>query len=261
MNIFIAGITSDIGQYICGKCLEKGHSVFGTYRRINHDGFRKKIDRGGGELFYCDYSNRESVTECIEKIADAGITWDILISAVGIMNPIEKFADVDIDEWEKNVYINAISQMRFLRGMLCLRSDNASVYFMTSKGINDTFSCHSAYCISKIMLVKMCELLDDEIEDCKFIAFNPGFINTKIIKQEKNEIKNCNDDYNNSLDRVWRFIEWSHSQSKEVVSGRNFFIKYDLWENDNILEYLTDANIYKLRRCGDTWFMESSETK
>lgn len=256
MNILIAGITSDIGQYICNKYIEKGYSVFGTYRKLDNNGIRKKIELGGGKLFYCDYSDRESVTECIKKITDAKIIWDVFISAIGIMDPIEKFIDVDIDKWEKNIYVNTISQMRFLRGVLCLRSESASVYFMTSKGINDTFPDHSAYCISKIILVKMCELLDDEIDNCKFIAFNPGFINTKIIRQEKNEILNHNDDYNNSLDRVWRFIEWSYSQSKRVVSGKNFFIKYDLWENDDILEILTNKNVYKLRRCGDTWFME-----
>ena len=262
MNIFLAGITSDIGTYICKQFLnDENNTVMGTYRKRLEGCFcreiiEQKFGRGGG-VRSCDFRKKSEIEKIISWVNASGFRWDMFISAVGIMSPIERFANVDIETWEENIYTNAISQLRLLRGLLDCRNKNASVYFMTSKGINDTFPLHSAYCLSKILLIKMCELLDDEIDDCKFIAFNPGFINTKIIKQEGDGYAKRADDSEAALDRVWRFIEWSHGKDKQIVSGKNFFVKYDSWEDDSIVKkLLREESNFKMRRCGDTWFLK-----
>lgn len=106
----------------------------------------------------------------------------------------------------------------------------------------------------------MCELLDDEIKDCKFIAFNPGFIQTKIINQEPGQYVSNGMDvneptyYQEAMERVWRFISWSSKIDKEIISGRNYFVKYDEWEMDSFSKFLKeDKDTYKLRRNRDVW--------
>lgn len=260
MNVFISGITSDIGAYICRKYIEGGHNVIGTYRKHLDKALETQILKGGA-LLYCDFEDKGNIDAVISEFAKLGLKWDIFISAVGIMDPIASFEEVSIDLWEKNIYVNTVSQMRLLHGMLPYRREKeACVYFMTSKGINDTFPLHSAYCISKIMLIKMCELLDDEIDDCKFIAFNPGFIRTKIINQEPgiyvSDGANVKDnDYNQlELEKVWKFILWSSKIEKKVISGRNYFVKYDNWESEEFSDFLErDGDAYKLRRSKDQW--------
>lgn len=213
---------------------------------------------GGGILQYCDFKERKSIDAVVKRFTELGWKWDIFISAVGVMEPVKRFEETTIDLWEENIYVNSVSQMRLLHGIFPYRKEKACVYFMTSKGINDTFPLHSAYCISKIMLIKMCELLDDEINNCKFIAFNPGFIRTKIIKQEpemyfSDGIGIEGDDYN-QLERVWKFILWSSQVNKKIISGRNYFVKYDKWEKEDFLNFLKeDNNTYKLRRSKDEW--------
>lgn len=257
MTIIVAGITSDIGAYIAQKYISEGHKVFGTYRKLTED---MRMILKGADLQQCDFSSTESINNLIEVIKNKKLRWDIFISAVGVMEPIDRFESVLFDKWESNIYVNTVSQLRLLNGILSCRRENACVYFMTSKGINDTFPNHSAYCLSKIMLVKMCELLDDEIDDCRFIAFNPGFIRTKIIDQEPEIYKSSGtgvheDDYDEKeKDKVFRFIEWSSHIEKNIISGRNYFVKYDEWGEAGFTKFLTEKeDTYKLRRSRDTW--------
>lgn len=260
MNIFISGVTSDIGSYICKMFIAEGHNVIGTYRKKPDKELETQILHGG-VLIYCNFGDKKSIDMAIREFVGSGLEWDVFISAVGIMTPVSKFEEVSIDLWEENIYVNAISQMRLLRGILPYRREKGScVYFMTSKGVNDTFPLHSAYCISKILLIKMCELLDDEIDDCKFIAFNPGFIRTKIIKQEpcfyiSDGIGVNEDNYNClELEKVWRFLLWSYKSDKKTTSGRNYFVKYDIWGSEEFNHFLeAGSDVYKLRRSGDSW--------
>ena len=259
-NVIIAGITSDIGRFICLKYLEEGCSVYGTYRKDISKDFLELIHSSGGEAFYCDFSEPTSVEECSIQINNKVDNWDIFISAVGVIKPICSFAQANIDMWEKNVYVNAISQLHLLHNIIEKRNADSSVFFMTSKGVNDAFANHSAYCISKIILIKMCELLDDEIPDCKFIAFNPGFIKTKIIDQETNlnidkTTSSSSDDENEmKMNRVWKFIRWSADIKKSIVSGRDYFVKYDEWEGDSFAQFLSESpDAFKLRRYMDPW--------
>lgn len=263
MNVFIAGITSDIAFYCANRFLERGDVVSGTYRSFNDYTFQEKVNKSGGDLFFCDFSDFESINHCVEEVLGTGTHWDVFISAVGIIEPVEDFVRVNMDLWEKNLRVNAIAQIKFLHELLPFRNNNASVFFMTSKGVNDSFSRHSAYCLSKILLIKLCELLDDEIGDCKFVAFNPGFIETKIIKQEPGRYVSAEGEggcCEASLERVWEFLCWAIRIPKQIVSGRSFFVKYDKWKSSSFCDFLTEFNdAYKLRRFMDEWVREKGK--
>ena len=60
---------------------------------------------------------------------------------------------------------------------------------MAGGGTNNPFTNYSAYCVSKIALFKMCELLDDEYKNINTFIIGPGFTKTKthkkLLKQEK----------------------------------------------------------------------------
>lgn len=259
MNVFIAGITSDIGSFLCNKYFNEGYSVYGTYRSTPNDGIKREVDKSGGKLFVYDFNSHDDMKFIIDYFVGNNIEWHVFISAVGIMSPIDYFENVNFKEWEDNIYTNAVSQLKILHELLPFRAKNEYVptaFFMTSKGINDTFPRHSAYCLSKVFLVKACELLDDEIKDTKFVAFNPSFIRTKIILQENVDL-NKNDsesDYYIAMNRVWSFIAWASKSDKRIVSGKNFFIKYDDWGTEDFNNFmLTETDAYKLRRNKDSW--------
>jgi len=112
---------------------------------------------------------------------------------------------------------------------------------------------------SKIMLNKMCELLDAENKDIKFFIIGPGWVKTKIHEKIMNnlsendlryiETKNFMENkHGTSMDEIFEFVRWLEEQEKNVVSGRNFSIN-DNWKDDELINKLkSDKNMYKLRR-------------
>ena len=90
--------------------------------------------------------------------------WERFISAAGQLSPIGDFFGRDFDEWAASLSLNSVAQMRLLHALYPLRETRASakVAFLVGGGINGPFRNYSAYCLGKVMLVKLCELLDDE---------------------------------------------------------------------------------------------------
>lgn len=254
MTIFVVGITSDIGKYFAKQCIDEGHIVYGTSRSEPDETLKTLVNARGGVIIRCDFKDIKQIGEAIRKWDSLNVRWDLFLSAVGILSPIGEFTSLNIDLFEQNIYINSLSQFRFLQGLLSTRNGGAKVFFLTSRGIHDPFPEHSAYCLSKLMLVKMCEILDEEIEDCSFIALNPGYIPTKIVKQDKGAKELSKEECEYRLNRVSEFIMWATKHEKAVVSGRNFFIEYDSWGTDELLEELLEhRGKYKLRRAKDGW--------
>lgn len=253
MNAILTGVSSDIGNYIYKSLRADNWSVFGSYR--TDGGYEKN------SFIKCDFSVKEQVENAISFFSN--IKWDLFISSVGTLEPIGRFAELDFAEWKEAININALSQLKLLHGILDNRNEGATVFFFAGAGTNSGAMCYSSYCISKIILIKMCELLDEEIEDVKFVIGGPGIIGTKIHKPtlqngeraEKNYfrikeyIENEGDKYNENLKRVYDFIKWAVSAEKKEVSGRNFSIVNDRWGDESLKnELIKDTSMYKLRR-------------
>ena len=184
------------------------------------------------------------------------------------MEPIGRFFELDFDSWEKSVVTNALSQLRFLHAFYPLRAPSSlnHVVFFTGAGTNGVAPAYSAYCSSKILLFKMCELLDNETPDLNVFIIGPGWVRTKIHEQtlksaekaESNLVRTVN--FLNSergetpYQDIYDCISWGVSQGRAVCGGRNLSVVNDRWRNDGevLSEQLRrDINKYKLRRAGN----------
>ena len=67
------------------------------------------------------------------------------------------------------------------------RERMSNVVFFAGGGTNSPLPDLSAYAASKIFLMKMCELLDDENEDLNVFIVGPGWVKTKIHEEVLNE--------------------------------------------------------------------------
>jgi NADP-dependent 3-hydroxy acid dehydrogenase YdfG len=97
----IAGIDSAIGESIASSLLNDAWRVLGTSRR---DETIKK----NSTSFFCDYSDSKSIDKCVSSIIQFSPEIDLLILAVGILDPIGKYHDVDFDKGEEGFYTNCI---------------------------------------------------------------------------------------------------------------------------------------------------------
>ena len=264
-NVFILGASSDIGTRLAQMFAGRGAQVAGTYRNERSAAVLRKMKEI--QLIRCDVASPESIHRMAADYGKLGVKWDIFISCVGLLEPIGRFFSVNFDQWEESVRVNSTAQLRALYALQpAHRPQSLShVFFFAGGGTNSPFRNYSAYCLGKIMLIKMCELLDDEDPDINAVILGTGWVNTKIHRQtlkstaaEENRERTAEflkqPGAGTSFEDVFACIEWCVRSGRELVGGRNFSIVHDAWRKDGaelLAELGRDKNKFKLRRSGN----------
>ena len=260
----IISISSDIGMALANKWLDQGHRVSGTFRTSTLE--LEELSKKGAEIVFCDLSNHESVVRSVEYLNNLE-PWDLLVVAPGSLAPIGMFENTTFNEWSNSVNTNFVQQFGLLHGMLPTRNlkslHGPLVLFFAGGGVNSATKRYSAYTISKIASIKMCELLDAEIIDTRFSIVGPGWIKTKIHEATLEAAGRAGDNYGKTVDMIasndWipmsklmEFCDWIIGSPRSVISGRNFSLAHDEWGTEHLNKSLiSDTNMYKLRRKGN----------
>jgi NAD(P)-dependent dehydrogenase (short-subunit alcohol dehydrogenase family) len=261
-NIIILGISADIGRNVCELYQKDGYNIIGTYR--NDFPERNRLSKlNGVRLVRCDLVKSEEISELLEVIKATDFKWNILFSSVGTSEPIGRFFDLNFEDWSASVDTNMLSQLKTLHGLYPLRdkSKDAHVALLAGGGTNNTFRCYSAYCVAKIGLIKMCELIDDEYDDLNMFILGPGFVKTKTHYETLKAGSKAESNYERvsafmnsssngtSFYDIYKCINWAVGAGRTIVGGRNFSIVHDEWGTAQLEEQLVaDPNMYKLRR-------------
>ena len=256
----IISANSDIAYQTRLKLVEGGWTVIGTYRK--HDDNAKNLINLGMSMYQLDISNVNQISDFVSSLSAR--RWDFLLNATGMQGPVGNFTDIDFDEWSNSIHVNFIEQLRITHKLLPYRNKDSTILFFAGGGINNAILSYSAYTISKIASIKICELLDAEIEDAKFAIIGPGWVKTKIHDETINAGERlAGKNYQSTLDHLEQdnftpmhdvigSIEWVLKQPKEVVGGRNFSTVFDAWGDENLVHLLkNNTNMYKLRRNGN----------
>ena len=254
----IAGIDSVIGELIASSLLNDAWKVLGTSRR--DETIKKKSNS-----FFCDFSDSKSIDKCVSSIIQFSPKIDLLILAVGVLDPIGKYHDVDFDKWEEGFYINCIGPLRFINKLLpSLKNQNKSmVLTFAGGGINSSPERFFSYTLSKVSLTKSMELLAAEEPNVRFVSLGTGWIDTPIHKQtvragdlagivgsETKRRIQSNDFVD--INEISKFVQWAYKEAPHTISGRNFSLKNDRWSTSELNDRLQgDSDLYKLRRYGN----------
>jgi NAD(P)-dependent dehydrogenase (short-subunit alcohol dehydrogenase family) len=265
-NVLIGAISSDIGRELALMYRARGWGVIGTYR--DEAGVAKLRGQPGIELIHCDVSQPGSIDLAAEAVHSLGKPWDLFIGAVGQLAPIGRFFETDIDAWCRSLAINSMAQLRMLHAIYRSRRQEGMqrVAFLVGGGINGPFSNYSAYCLGKILLVKACELLDDEYPDIHAVAIGTGWVNTKIHRQTLDAAERAGANYRRTYEfvrssrggtsyaEIFECIEWCFAQDRATTGGRNFAVVHDPWRagGERLQQALAaDTSKFKLRRSGN----------
>lgn len=264
-NIIILGINADIGMNIAQFYANDGYRVIGTYRKENEN-TKELIQSENIEIFKCDICNSEDINAFYDYLKYKEIKWDCIFSSIGTSKPIGRFFDTPFNEWENSININTIGPLKLIHKVYSMRKANhaPSIILMAGGGTNNPFRNYSAYCIAKIMLIKMCELLYDENPDLNIYIVGPGFVKTKTHLQTLEAKEKAGENYlrvkkfcesgdqGTLIKDIYDCIIWLGKQEKKLVSGRNFSVVHDGWGKNELLEFLEENdNNYKLRRFGN----------
>jgi len=164
--------------------------------------------------------------------------FDLVIVAMGRVAPVGMWWDQPYDEWEECIDSNLLTPFRLLQRLWPQHNEGASVCFMAGSNPNMIMDGYSAYNVSKMGLLKLCEQLDHETPDAKFFALGPGTILTKIhdatvkAKWDNPKLDKVLFDppeWKPTIKRVYDCLMWCIAQKKEVIGGRNICVS-DPWE-------------------------------
>jgi len=134
------------------------------------------------------------------------------------------------------------------------------VLLFAGGGPNKATVNYSAYAVSKVALIKMCELLDAEIPDTRFAIVNPGWVKTKGHTAMLQAGPRGGTDYWRvvekfahgdwtPMERVIDCCEWIIQSTRDIVSGRYFGVEFDDWGSARLTQRLArDSQLCKLRR-------------
>ena len=90
-TVLITGSTNGIGMAAALKLAEDCSSLFFTYRNDElADQLKKELSMINPELrvqgFFCDFSNQESIRDCVSQIKENVTEIDLLVNNAGIVN-------------------------------------------------------------------------------------------------------------------------------------------------------------------------------
>lgn len=267
----IISASSDIGSAISRRWLARGWNVFGTYRTRSQA--VDELHSHGAKLVYCDLSDPISIRDACSNLRTFCPRWDVLVMCPGIQDPVGAFVECSFDEWEESVRVNFTSQMRIIYELLPSRCVDSAlgpgVLLFAGGGTNSAPINCSAYIVSKIALIKMCELLDAEVSDVRFVIIGPGWVKTKIHnatlkagaragRNYQRTIEKLASDECTPMNQVLDCCDWVVDTPRELISGRNFSVMFDKWGTKELAKMLAEnPNMYKLRRYGNDWLVKN----
>jgi len=268
-SAIIVSATSDIGTALCYRWQAKGWNIYGTYRSKSKA--LEKLRNLNLKFVHCDLSKTKSIQNACSKLRILCPKWDVLVMCPGTQEPVGAFAECNFDKWQESIKVNFTGQMHIIHELLPARNVNSRlgpcVLFFAGGGTNNAPVNYSAYTVSKIALIKMCELLDAEIPDVRFVIIGPGWVKTKIHETTLKAGLRAGASYQRTIDKlagnectpmgqVLDCCDWIVDSPRPVVGGRNFSVAFDMWGREDLKKkLLKETNMYKLRRYGNDWLV------
>jgi NAD(P)-dependent dehydrogenase (short-subunit alcohol dehydrogenase family) len=266
-SAIIISASSDIGAAMCTRWKSNGWKVYGTYRTKSPA--TEALAGMGVKLVYCDLADAASIRDSCFQLRMLCPRWDALVLCPGTQKPVGAFSDCSFEEWEESLKVNFSSQLRIIPHLLPARHTKVAlepiVLLFAGGGTNSAPQNYSAYTISKVALIKMCELLDTEIPDTRFAIVGPGWVKTKIheatlkargkagANYQRTKEKLASDECT-PMETVLDCCDWVINAPRKVVSGRNFSVVFDKWGDAELEQALiANSDMYKLRRHGNDW--------
>ena len=136
-----------------------------------------------------DLSSPAAVDEVFARLKKEGVQADVLVNNAGVMSPFMNIKDSDPMAWWGEMSINVYSTYLMTRGFLnqlpSTKKFRPTVINTSSIGGVEPSLVKpgsSAYCISKMAVIKFTEFLLAENPEVRSFVYHPGGVETDLVQ-------------------------------------------------------------------------------
>ncbi|MBI5412417.1 SDR family oxidoreductase [Candidatus Peregrinibacteria bacterium] len=196
-----------------------------------------------------DVRDPKQVKEGIQRLK----ALDTLINMAGVVWPIGKAADVDLEKFKMAFDINFFGTLYacVFAIPLLLKSPAGKIINFAGGGSAYARENHSAYGCSKTAIVRLTENLGLEYPQLDINTLAPGAHKTPMWNDETfdQEPKQWSD-----MDELIAFIDFLFSDRSKGITGKFLHFKDKIEENSK--NFLQNSDLYTLRRIDDFQFFK-----
>ena len=270
--VFISGGSSGLGEalvrnfihlgYTTLFCARDVHNVNATLRKMEkHKTSKDQVVLG----FSADVSKLNEISTLFVELRNLGLQPDVLICNAGVIGPINKFLEVDMDSYRSVFDVNFYGTVNVISAALQQMLEKAwgRVIHISGGGATSPNIGMSSYGASKAAAVRFIETLALEYKDSgiTFNSISPGIMKTKMLhqmleagaeelgqdhyKKAKSAAESEADSFKKPIDLINFLIQKEHKR----INGKLISAVWDNWEIwPEHMDELSTSDMYTLRR-------------
>ena len=214
-----------------------------------------------------DVTSQEATERLAEQAAERFGRIDILVNNAGISGPVGPLQGNDIAEWVATVNVNLTGTFLVCRAVIpvMLEQGGGKIINLSGAGATNAWSNMSAYCSSKAAVVRLTEVLAQEL-DGKGITVNalgPGSVHTSMWDRMTVQAADAGADFIHqlglrvtsgggaSIDECAELAVWLASGESAGLTGRLISASTDDFRGlPPRIDEIMAGDAYTLRRVG-----------
>ena len=189
---------------------------------------------------------------------------DVLVNNAGISGPIGPLQDNDVEDWVSTINVNLTGTFLACRAVIpvMLEQGGGKIINLSGAGVANAWSNMSAYCASKAAVVRMTEVLAQELQERNILvnALGPGSVHTSMWERMTEQAADAGAEFIHnigqrvltgggaSIDDCAELAVWLASEESGALTGRIISAAADDFRSlGSMIDEIMDSDAYTLR--------------
>ena len=225
-------------------------------------------ERGGEAIAIpTDVTSQDDTERLARHVAERFGRIDLLVNNAGISGPLGPLQGNDIAEWIATINVNLTGTFLVCRAVIpvMLEQGGGKIINLSGAGATNAWSNMSAYCSSKAAVVRLTEVLAQELADRGITvnALGPGSVHTSMWDRMTEQAAEAGADFIHqlglrvtsgggaSIDECAELAVWLASDESGALTGRLISASTDDFRGlPPRIEEIMAGEAYTLRRVG-----------
>ncbi len=235
-TIVITGASRGIGEAAARHFASHGGTVVLAARsggRIEEIAQEIKAEGGEAMAIPCDVADAQAVQAMVDAAVSRTGRLDILINNAGLIDPIARIGESDIEAWGKVIDVNVKGVYHGLRYAIpvMVKQGAGTIINISSGAATGALEGWSHYCASKAAVLSLTKVADAEYREhgIRVCGLSPGTVATQMQKEIRasgiNPVSQI--DWSQHIPPEWvaKGLAWLATEGADGYLGTDFSLK------------------------------------